>query len=123
MEAYQQKVRDLVLDAYEQGLGTAQIAERFKVSRSWCRRVRQRLRERNLRGAVEQKHGPDPKLDAGDRRRLAGLVERDPDATLAELKAQLSLPVSISTVHRALADMRLTLKKSPSTPASRAGRT
>ena len=123
MEAYQQKVRDLVLDAYEQGLGTAQIAERFKVSPSWCRRVRQRLREQNVRGVIEQKHGPDPKLNEADRRRLAGVVKRDPDATLAELKAQLSLPVSISTIHRALADMRLTLKKSPSTPASRAGRT
>lgn len=123
MEAYQQKVRDLVLDAYEQGLGTAEIAERFKVSRSWCRRVRQRLREQNVRGVIEQKHGPDPKLNQADRRRLAGVVEKDPDATLAELKARLSLPVSISTIHRALADMRLTLKKSPSTPASRTGRT
>lgn len=123
MEAYQQKLRDLVLDAYEQKLGTAEIAERFQVSRSWCRRVRQRLRERNLRGVIEQKHGPDPKLNEADRRRLAGLVKRDPDATLEELKAQLSLPVSISTIHRALADMRLTLKKSPSTPASRTGRT
>lgn len=123
MEAYQQKVRDLVLEAYEQKLGTAEIAERFKVSRSWCRRVRQRLRERNLRGVIEQKHGPDPKLNEADRRRLAGLVEKAPDATLAELQEQLSLPVSISTIHRALADMRLTLKKSPSTPANRTGRT
>ena len=123
MEAYQQKVRDLVLDAYEQKLQTAEIARRFKVSRSWCRRVKQRLRERNLRGAIQQKHGPDPKLDAADRRRLSGLVEKTPDATLAELKEQLSLPVSISTIHRALADMKLTLKKSRFTPASRTGRT
>lgn len=123
MEAYQQKLRDLVLDAYERGLATAEIAGQFQVSRSWCRRVRQRLRERNLRGAIEQKHGPDPKLDDADRRRLAGLVREDPGATLAELRARLSLPVSVSTIHRALADMRLTLKKSPSAPASRAGRT
>ena len=34
MEAYQQKVRDPVLDGYEQKLGTAEIAHRFKVSRS-----------------------------------------------------------------------------------------
>jgi len=123
MEAYQQKVRDLVLDGYEQKLETAEIAKRFKVSRSWCRRVRQRMRERNLRGAIQQKHGPDPKLNGADRERLAGLVKKTPDATLEELKAQLSLPVSISTIHRALKDMKLTLKKSPSTPASRIGRT
>lgn len=123
MEAYHQKLRDLVLDAYEQKLPTAEIARRFKVSRSWCRRVKQRWRERNLRGAIDQKHGPDPKLDQADRQRLAGLVEKTPDATLAELREQLSLPVSISTIHRALADMKLTLKKSPFTPASRTGRT
>ena len=123
MEAYQQKVRDLVLDAYEQKLETAEIAKRFKVSRSWCRRVKQRLREQNLRGALKQKHGPDPKLDGADRRRLSELVEKSPDSTLAELRERLSAPVSISTIHRALADMKLTLKKSPSTPASRIGRT
>lgn len=123
MEAYQQKLRDLVLDAYEQKLPTKQIALRFKVSRSWCRRVRQRLRERNLRGVIQQKHGPDPKLDRADRQRLAKLVEKTPDATLAELQEQLSLPVSISTIHRALRDIKLTLKKSPSTPPSRTGRT
>ncbi len=123
MEAYQQKVRDLVLDGYEQKLPTAEIARRFQVSRSWCRRVKQRLRERNLRGAIDQKHGPDPKLDQADRRRLAEVVETTPDATLAELKQKLSLPVSISTIHRALADMKLTLKKSRSTRPSRTGRT
>jgi len=123
MEAYPQKVRELVLDAYEQELQTAQIAERFKVSRSWCRRVKQRLRESNLREAIEQKHGPDPKLTRADRERLAGLVQKTPDATLAELKGRLSLPVSISTIHRALNDMKLTLKKSPFVPRSGTGRT
>ena len=123
MEAYQQKVRDLVLDAYEQKMGTAQIAKQLKVSRSWCRRVKRRLRERNLRGAIDQKHGPDPKLNLANRQQLAGLVEKTPDATLSELKEQLSLPVSISTIHRALAEMKLTLKKSRFTRPSRSGRT
>lgn len=123
MEAHSQKLRDLVLDAYEQKLPTKQIALRFKVSGSWCRRVKQRLRELNLRGALKQKHGPDPKLDEADRQRLLGLVEKTPDATLAELQEQLSLPVSISTIHRALADMKLTLKKSRFMRPSRTGRT
>lgn len=111
MEAYPQKLRDLALDAYEEGLKTAEIAGRFKVSRSWCRRVKQRLRERNLRGAIEQKHGPDPKLSDPDRQQLAELVQEKPDATLMELQEQLALPVSISTIQRALVDMKLTLKK------------
>ena len=124
MEALPSKLRELVLDAYEAGTATKEIAQRFKVSRSWARRVKQRLRERGQRAAaVQAKHGPDPKLDADDRRRLAALVGRTPDATLAELKEELGRPVSISTVARALTALRLTLKKSRSAPPSRTGRT
>lgn len=124
MDALPSKLRELVLDAYEAKMPTKQVAERFKVSPAWARRVKQRLRERGLRVAsVQSKHGPAPKLDADDRRRLAALVERTPDATLAELKEQLGLPVSVSTVDRALRALRLTLKKSRSAPLSRTGRT
>lgn len=123
MEAYPTKVRELVLDAYEQGAQTMDIAEDLKVSRSWARRVRQRLRETGLRTAIEQKHGPDPTFGPAQRQELATLVEQTPDATLAELKSKLSIPVSISTISRTLVDMKLTLKKSHCTPASRSGPT
>ena len=128
MEALPSKLRELVLDAYDAGLKTKEVVKRYKVSPAWARRAKQRLRERGQRAATVQakhgpEHGPDPKLDADDRRRLAALVERTPDATLAELKQELDLPVSISTVARALAALRLTLKKSRSAPPSRTGRT
>ena len=123
MEAYPTKVRELVLDAYEQGIETAEIAGRLKVSRSWARRVNQRWRELNLRVAIQQKHGPNPKLDEARRKELAELVQKTPDATLEELKKQLAMPVSISTIWRALNDMKLTLKKSPSMPVNKTGRT
>jgi transposase len=123
MEAYPTKVRELVLGAYDEGTETKQIAETFKVSRSWARRVKQRLRERGLRGAIQQKHGPDPKLTPEHRQHLAELVQATPDATLAELKEKLAMSVSISTIARALSDMKLTLKKSRCMPASRIGRT
>lgn len=124
MEALPSKVRELVLDAYDAGLKTKEVVKRYKVSPSWARRAKQHFRERGQRAAlVQSKHGPAPKLDADDRRRLAALVGRTPDATLAELKQELDLPVSISTVARALTDLRLTLKKSRSAPPSRTGRT
>ena len=123
MEAYSTKVRELVLEAYEQGTETMEIAEDLKVSRSWVRRVKQRLREHGLRGAIQQKHGPDPKFGAAQRQELTDLVEQTPDATLAELKKQLSISVSISTIARTLTDMKLTLKKSRCMPASRSGPT
>ena len=123
MEAYPQKIRELVLDAYENGMETAEIAEEFKVSPSWSRRVKQRLRECGCREAIQQKHGFDPKLGEREEKELAGFLAEKPDATLAELKQKLSKPVSISTICRTLQRMNLTLKKSRCTPASKIGRT
>jgi transposase len=123
MEAYSLKVRELVLGAYEQGKQTKEIAGTFKVSRSWARRVKQRLREHGLRIAIQQKHGPDPKLSPQDRQSLEQLVQKTPDATVKQLHEQLNKPVSHSTICRALNDMKLTLKKSRPAPASRIGQT
>jgi transposase len=123
MEAYPQKVRELVLDAYVEGLKTAQIGKRFKVSPSWARRVKQRWQQSNLRCSIEQKHGPNPKLTEAHRRELADLVAKTPDATVKLLHEQLNMPVSVSTICRALNEMKLTLKKSRCTPASRTGPT
>jgi transposase len=118
MEAYPTKVREQVFEAYEQGMKTKRIAERYGVGRAWCRGIKQRLRERGIRGAIVQKHGPDPIFDQARREQLTALVGQTPDATLEELKARLDMPVSISTIWRTLTDMKLTLKKSPSMPAS-----
>lgn len=123
MEAYPQKIRELVLDAYENGDETAEIADELKVSPSWSRRVKQRLRESGSREAIQQKHGFDPKLGEREEKELASLLAEKPDATLEELKKKLSKPVSISTICRTLQRMKLTLKKSRCTPASRIGRT
>jgi transposase len=123
MEAYPQKIRELILGAYEEGLETGEIAEKYEVSPSWSRRVKQRLRDRGSREAIRQKHGCDPKLGEREREELARLVEETPDATLEELKKKLSKPVSISTICRTLRRMSLTLKKSPFTPANGTGRT
>lgn len=121
MEAYPTKVREQVLGAYEQGMKTKEIAERFGVGPAWCRGIKQRLREHGLRGAIQQKHGRDPFFDQARRGQLATLVSREPDATLRELKATLDLPVSISTISRTLQDMKLTLKKSRFTRPSGTG--
>lgn len=123
MEAYPQKIRELVLGAYEQGVPTAEIARNLQVSRSYARRVKRRLAASDSREAIEQKHGFDPKLGDADRQQLARLVAQTPDSTLSELKQKLSTPVSVSTICRTLIRMKLTLKKSRSTPANKTGRT
>ena len=123
MEAYPQKIRELVLDAYAAGLTTSAIAKQLKVGRPWVRGVKRRFKELHSRTVITQQHGPGPKLTEAHRLQLAKLVEQTPDATVVQLHKQLNMPVSISTVVRALNDMKLTFKKSRFTPANRIVRT
>ena len=123
MEAIANKVRELVLECYDDGLGTTEIAGRFKVTPDWARRVRRRWLLHEVRTVIQQKHGPDPLMDAARRLQLAQRVEQTPDATLEELKKQLTFPVSVTTIFRTLNDMKLTLKKSPCMPANKSGPT
>ncbi len=123
MEAFPNKVRELVLESYDEGLETNEIAKRFKVSADWARRVRRRWLEHKVRTVIPQKHGPDRLMDAIRRQQLEQLVEQTPDATLEDLKGQMTFPVSISTIARTLNEMKLTLKKSQCMPANRSGRT
>jgi transposase len=92
MEAYPQKIRELVLSGYEQGLPTAEVARKYEVSRSWARRVKHRLQEFNTRERIQQKHGFDPKLGEAERKELTKLVEEAPDSTLNELRKSYPSP-------------------------------
>ncbi len=120
MEAYSLDLRQRVLAAVDAGqLRRPQIAERFSVSTSWIRRLVQRRRETGSIAPRPQRHGPLPALSDRQRRRLAELVRRYPDATLAELCQRLDAGVGKTTVWRELGNLGLTLKKSRSGPASR----
>lgn len=120
MEAYSLDLRQRVLAAVDAGhLRRSQIAALFAVSTSWIRRLVQRRRETGSIGPTPQRHGPLPALSARQRRRLADLVRRHPDATLAELRQRLAAGVGTTTIWRELSLLGLTLKKSHSGPASR----
>ena len=113
MRAYSQDLRMKVLDAFDRGIETAEIAKAFGVSTAWARRVRQRRRE----------HGEvAPRAPVGshpfkiDREVLRQLVNDKPDATLAELRARLGVDCALSAVWNALRDLNLSYKKRPSTP-------
>jgi transposase len=76
MEAYPDKLRELVLDCYGEGLETSEIARRFKVSCDWVRKVRRRWLEDDTRTVIKQKRGPDPLMDAVRRQQSTRLVDR-----------------------------------------------
>lgn len=116
---YSQDLRDRVLAAYDRGEPTKRIAEMFRVSRAWARRLKQRRREtgetapRPMGGATYHKI---------DRVRLVELVREQPDATLDELRRRLGVSCALSAVCMALQKLGLSFKKSRSTRRSRSAR-
>ena len=124
MEAYSLDLRQRVVAAVEADeLSRSEIAELFHVSTAWIRRLLQRYRATGALTPRPRRYGPHPKLDHTCRQQLATLVAQDPDATLAELRDRLGGDVSLPTLCRALAQLGLPRKKSPSAPASRTGPT
>ena len=109
--AYSTDLRQRVLDLYDEGLKTKQIAERLRVSRPWARRVKQRRDD-----PPRTVGGSRPKLDAAARQSLSGWIDERSDATLEELRrrvrAELKLDVSVGCLWNTLRAMRLTFKKS-----------
>jgi transposase len=108
---YGQALRKRVLAFYDEGLKTQEIAQRLRVSKSYCRRVKQRREE-----PPQRIGGRAPKFDEKARLQLAAWIEHSPDATLAELRerlaSELDLQVSIGAIWSTLRRMKFTLKKS-----------
>ena len=116
------EIRERVLAFYDEGLKTKQIAGNLRVSRSWCRRVKQH------RGRPRPKNGGGtPKLNEEACTRLCAFVLEKPDATLAELQQRilndLAIKISTGALWNTLRRLKLTLKKSRSAPPSKPGRT
>lgn len=106
---YSRERRLEVLAAYEQGLGTQEIAVKFNCSQSWARRVKQQYREQGKTGPATTRRRV-PRWHA-QRERIQELTEQYPDQTLQELKDRLGTTLSRSTLCVALRKMKLTLKK------------
>jgi transposase len=110
--AYGQALKDRVLALYDEGEKTGVIAKRYRLSKSWCRRVKQRRHEppRKIGGKAFKLN--DASCDA-----LRGWVEQQPDATLEELRqrcqTELKIHISIGALWNTLRRMKLSLKKSP----------
>ena len=113
---YSQDLRDRVLQGYDQGKPTKEIAQTLSVSESWARRVRQR---RDQHGETTHRRIGSPGVTIVDRQQLAALVREHPDATLAELRTLLGVQCALSTLCIALKKMGLTFKKKRSARPSR----
>lgn len=111
MQAYSREMRRDVLAACDRGQGTREVAGLFRVSESWVRRVKQERREQGkLAPCTKRRRIPEwaPLAEPIER-----CLAQQPDLTLQELKDVLGTMLSRQTLCRALARLKLTLKKSP----------
>jgi transposase len=98
------------------------VAQKFSVSPSWVRRLKQRRRQTGQVGPTDQRRGPKPGWETYAER-LREAVRQAPDATLQEYREQFGLPLSRSALARALVALGLSRKKSRPGRASRTART
>ena len=120
MKAYSLDLRQKIVDAYTNQEGSIrQVAQRFKVAKSFVQKLLKRYQQEGTLAPKRQGGGFAAKL-AEHLHVVEQLVEQDNDATLAELCERLyqrtGVSVSQSTLCRQLQQLKLTRKKSPSMP-------
>ena len=121
MHAYSLDLRERVVADREAGLGTAAVAAKYRVSPAWVRRLMQRYRATGQLAPKQRTPSRVPRL-APHLPRLAALIAAQPDATLAELRAALGVPVGLTTVWRGRARLRADSKKKSCAPLNKSGR-
>ena len=123
METYSMDLRERVIRAYDEKVGTQeQVARLFRVSVPWIKKL---LRRRRQTGSIAPKpHGGGwtPKFSGRKLEELKANVGQNPDATLEELLEQSGVEASIMAVHRALERLDSRRKKSRCTPPSKTDR-
>ena len=122
MNAYPIELRQRVLDAVDNNLGTQQkIANTFSVSAIWIRKLLQRRRETGSIEPLPRTQGRKPAFKGANLRQLNDFVEKNPDATLEEIKEYFSDSVhcSIVAIHNTLKRLGWRYKKNRYEPVNK----
>jgi transposase len=122
MTPYSIDLRRRVLRDCDAGVGTRAVAQKYTVSESWVRKLKQQRRQT---GSIEPRvatPGPAPTLTP-HADRLRELVRAEPGLSAGEYRDRLGVDVAPVTVWRALRRLGLTHKKSPPGRPSRTART
>lgn len=110
MRAYSMDLRERVWADCQAGLTTSAVAQKYSVSESWVRRLKQRHKDTGSIAPRPPSPGR-PSVLAPHDARVRELVRADPDATLAELRQRLGLKVGLSTLHEYLRRIEFSFKK------------
>jgi transposase len=111
MKAIPLPVRQRIIQLYEQGKSTRDIATFSGFCVAAVRRVRQQFQARGTLKPQTHLCGRKTLLTRARQGRLAKLVTEQPDATLAELGQRLDRPFGTSTVDLWLRRLGLSCKK------------
>jgi transposase len=128
MEAFSRSVRRRIVELYQSGLDTEDVAQIMACSQSGARRIWQRYREEGRVGPRPHAGGWEPKLGDEQKKQVLGeLIRERPDAFCRELVDELASRVGVrvcrQTIGRWLDELGVTRKKSRCTPASKSGST
>ena len=121
MAAYSMDLRVRVLLDSDAGMTADALAEKYRVSASWVRRLKQRRRESGEVAPRRQTRWRTPILTP-DLPRLEALIAEQSDRTLAELRHALGTSASLATIWRAIARLALTIKKNGTRVRAGSGR-
>lgn len=94
MKAIPVAVRERILQLYDHGKGTTEIARSFGYCVAAVRRVRQHFKARGTLEPQTHRCGRKTLLTESRKARLLQLLDRRPDATLEELAAPFKRPTS-----------------------------
>ena len=121
MKPYSLDLRQKILRAYDQKLGSQRaLAALFGVSHAFLEQLLQRRRTTGTIAPRPHGGGRQPRCDPAAQALVRQLVHEQPDATLAELCAQLrqrrGLRISVATMCRILQRLGLPRKNRPFMP-------
>src|SRR6478752_6777625 len=118
MRSYSMDLRERVWADCQAGMKTPAVAQKYSVSQSWVRRLKQRHKATGSLDPRPPSPGR-PVIPAPHENRVRELVRDDPDATLAELRKRLGVAVSIGALCNYLRRLKLSFKKRSSRRLSR----
>lgn len=118
MESYSLDLRKRVIADSDAGMKTKQVAEKYSVSPSWVRRLKQRWRETGSIEALPPGGGRPLKIEGPRAERLRKMIEAKPDMTVDEVHHRMRVRCCRSTIHETMRRLKLTHKKSLSKQTS-----
>jgi len=122
--AYSNDLRRKFLQAYDEGEDTLEeLAEQFRVSLSWAKKISSRRSRTGEVDAPVWRHGPVSRVTGEVQEWIRRRIRAQPDTTLQELREQLEearqVRLSMGRMWLALRQLGLPLKKKRSTRRSK----